>query len=360
MAKHFALSPSSFTRLNCSAAIQSAAGMPNSAGSAADEGTRAHDVAAKTLLTGAPPSRFTDDDEMTEAVNVYVDEIDRIRNEASLQHEAIEDTIGPLASDLPLGGTPDYAAWSAETLYIFDLKYGVGHDVGAERNPQLGAYGLLLWKLGQLQVERVVLTVVQPRCPTSPPIKTWETSPTWLEELHQRIREAYHGPQKYATGEHCRWCLLRNKCPALVQMQNRLAVTTFNAADCDVEDLSRLALAASAIRANLKDAVGRLTELARQGNDIPWMKLVSSQGCRRWSIDDEPELILELKKSGVAKSKATETKLRSPAQLETLLGDDLKFQHLVERPNKGLLVVPLSDRRAAVQLSSANIVFAER
>lgn len=90
MTTHARLSPSSAARwMSCPGSVELTKDMPDTSSSFADEGTDAHELAAKCLETGKPASEFVGltmgkgnlvTDEMAEHVQSYVDYVRCIQN----------------------------------------------------------------------------------------------------------------------------------------------------------------------------------------------------------------------------------------------------------------------------------------
>lgn len=74
---------------------------------------------------------------------------------------------------------------------------------------------------------------------------------------------------------------------------------------------------ADAITEFIKRSKRRLLELKKAGVDVPGYKLVASFGHRQWR--DHANAIPHIVSLGLRPEDATETKLRSPAQIEKLL-----------------------------------------
>jgi hypothetical protein len=137
--------------------------LPDTPSPHAEEGTRAHELAAAWLeqrfeaFKNAP-------DEMEENVRFYVE---YVRREAVGHQLLIEqrvdysDVIGAPNSF----GTADCIILAGDTIKIIDLKYGMGVRVDAEENEQL-----MLYALGALETfgllggfTKAKLVIVQPR-----------------------------------------------------------------------------------------------------------------------------------------------------------------------------------------------------
>ena len=90
-------------------------------------------------------------------------------------------------------------------------------------------------------------------------------------------------------------------------------------------------------------------EQALKGEKINGYKLVNGRPTRKWL--NEPEVIKVLNTLGYSKEQILETKLLSPAKIETLLGKDNFFKELnklVNSESKTINLVELSDKREEI------------
>ena len=90
-----------------------------------------------------------------------------------------------------------------------------------------------------------------------------------------------------------------------------------------------------------------------QGETIPGVKLVRGRANRRWH--SEEQAVAVIKSFG---KDPFEQKLISPAAAEKLLGVDKgEISPLIVKPEGSLQVAPESDKRTAVEISSAEDAF---
>jgi hypothetical protein len=147
--------------------------LPDTSSPHAEEGTRAHELAAAVLLQqtiaeGDFPA------EMADHVNTYVDYVIRERTGHQLlieQRVDYSDVIGVPNSF----GTADCIILAGDTIKIIDLKYGMGVRVDATENEQLMLYALgALETFGLLgEFTKAKLVIVQPRLDH---ISEWEVA----------------------------------------------------------------------------------------------------------------------------------------------------------------------------------------
>ena len=172
--KHSFFGASSSERwIACPASVSLCAKVPKPESSSfANEGTAAHELAEKSLLTRRMPINFygetisvhgTDyvvDTEMMEAVTMYVNEVLKV---ASKKHNpGIRDpyhvetkfNLKWFSGRNDMYGTCDACVpdTANRTIHVFDLKYGAGKPVYAENNSQLMYYALgILGKFGEFE-----------------------------------------------------------------------------------------------------------------------------------------------------------------------------------------------------------------
>lgn len=325
----------------------------------AAEGIAAHRLAEAVLRERRPASdyvgdtveEFLVDDAMAEHVQVYVDAV-LARGGEHLVEQTLD--LSPWLKDRGEGtpkGTADHLGFDLEqgVVYVDDLKFGRGMKVFAD-DPQLAAYALGAQHLAEsfCEVREVVATIHQPRLGH---LDSVAYTPDALEEWGRRIREvdeaSYAPDAPLAAGGHCRFCKARASCPAL-----REAVTEAVSAGAP-DDLAELGRARSFVEvaeawvSAVKDAAQARAEA---GEEVPGWKLVLGRaGARAWS--DSDAVIGEGKRARLRKDQLYELKLRSPTQLEKVLGSgpfEKRFGPYVTRPEPRPTLVPAADKRPAV------------
>jgi hypothetical protein len=257
-------------------------------------------------------------------------------------------------------------------LEIVDLKYGVGVVVEAKDNPQLRYYALgavleIMKEYPGIEIEKIRLTIIQPRA--AHPDGVIRHDMMTLVELFDFSADLMAGAERtvdpnapLVAGEHCRFCPAASICPELKSKALAVAQDEFSDLPSDVPPepvtlpsevlgdlLNRLPVLehwASALRAE---------EHRRQmrGESVPGRKLVARRSHRNWA--DEQQTRDFLAEKGVAPEVMVKpTKLKSPAQIERLIGKKNLPEHLVQKKQGGYVSVPLDDPRPAVALSAAD------
>lgn len=389
---HATLGASSSHRwMACPASIRLSAGMPNKSSRFADEGTAAHQLAERCLrLPFSDPqweaphfigktetvrnTAWEVTEEMAEAVQVFVSTVTgAVQPGDTLLVEQRFD----LSSIHPrMFGTNDacVVSPSRRTLYVFDYKHGKGHAVEAVGNPQLRYYGLgaLLNSAGGGGIDRLVLTIVQPRAPhRDGPIRSETISVMdlleWTQELKAAAVRTEAPDAPVVAGEHCLFCPAAGVCPALRDKALEGAMVDFASASITVPAdpgvLSVSEMAAILDKADLIDnwvsAVrAHALHLAEAGTEVPGYKLVDKRATRKWR-EDEHQTVGHLGNIGLTDDDLFKRTLLSPAQIEKLLPKDKRhlLADLVEKVSSGRNLVPDTDARTA-QAPSAIADFA--
>ncbi len=134
-------------------------------------------------------------------------------------------------------GTADALIVADDTLYVTDMKYGVGCLVTADGedgtgNSQLKCYGLgALDAFGNLyDIKRIRLSIFQPRREN---IDTFELSKEdllqWADEILAPIAKlAYEGQGEFKAGNHCQFCRVKATCRKRAEYAMELAKYDFD------------------------------------------------------------------------------------------------------------------------------------
>ncbi|XYR83629.1 hypothetical protein GECART_450 [Achromobacter phage vB_AdeS_ART] len=161
------------------------------------------------------PNVFLIDDNMIEAVDVYLELIHELRKEHPDAEELIEARLDLSFIRPNMFGTGDYilSDWTERVLYVVDYKHGQGVPVEVEDNSQLKYYGVgAVHRVGGYDdYDRIVLIVVQPRCPHEDgPVRRWETTPNALRLYERRLAEGVDRASEedaiLQAGDHCKFC----------------------------------------------------------------------------------------------------------------------------------------------------------
>jgi hypothetical protein len=353
-------------------------------GHAAKEGTAAHEVLARCLETNPMPEpwefmgtkvnvegvEFEVDQRMVNALSLCFTHILGNMAEAEQFGEVIkfiEVSMKHSRHDL-MYGTTDCGIVALDRkrrkvrVWVNDLKYGAGITV-EPTSPQIKYYAeLLVDRLIQEgiidshdDVERVVLTIMQPRIPhpeglirsiemTGAELESW-----YLHELVPAMRETENPDAVLEMGEWCTFCPVKSHCPAMAQAVLDLSNLT------DPESMSgdQLGETLNKIKAIVKlgERIEQIAfDRAMKGVRIKGFKLVKKKANRQWrdaiNVDGEMVPVEEYLKSKFGEAAYTKPVLLTPPQIEKLPGGKTFVTQCAFTPtNTGLTLVPLSDNR---------------
>ena len=226
MTDHAIWAPSSSARwLKCPPSATLSQGLPSRPNPAAIEGSRVHDVIAKSLTTGATPPpplpwqtlKTMPDAEVVAYIRHYISQLGA--GEVLIE-QRVYLTKG-------CWGHLDIGHVGPEIITVIDYKNG-GWDVEAEDNKQMLTYAAtFLDKHPNTQWFRLV--IFQPNSWANKTnieqqegFKQRMYSRAEVEQHRQQVEAAiaYTGPP--LPGPHCRWCSAFSKCPAMSQDANFL------------------------------------------------------------------------------------------------------------------------------------------
>lgn len=245
-ATHAKLSPSAAYRwVACPGSIQLSAGLPSSTSLAADEGTAAHFVAQLCLMQNADPLSFvgkvfdaaTGDfvagiqavsdtsrmvqvtAEMAEHIDTYLAHINSLFYATAHSELSVESRLHMAHIHEDMFGTADAVLYLADEkhIHVIDLKYGKQY-VEVLGNRQLLLYAsAALHKRHNSGVEKVTITIVQPRAGHEAVRSHTVTAEYITKEFDPAMRAAAAATQeaspRFKYGEHCTFCPAAGFCP---------------------------------------------------------------------------------------------------------------------------------------------------
>ena len=409
---HARLAPSAAKRwINCPGSVKATEHLPDSTSEAAAEGTAAHELCSLCLETGANPSdyagmyvdiktkdpakRFVDtpedtseelrffeiDDEMVDGVQMYVDHVMALIDQAPGDAFAleVEQRLDMTHLHPEIFGTGDATVLDIDErhLHVVDFKYGKGIAVDADDNPQL-----LLYAAGaarrhhNARIEKLTMHIVQPRAAhPKGPIREFPIDLIDLFDFEDKIQaaalatDAADAPFNPGPWCHDSFCKLQGACPANRSFRLEAAGAEFGEIDLDVETVfppvetltpeqeAKILREADGLLSYTKAVQQRAHDKAINGSPPAGFKLVAKRANRKWMSEDDAVKALK-KLKATPDEYMTEPKLRSPAQLEKLWpGKNAKERQanmadLVEKKSSGVNLVPVDDPRPAVQVGA--------
>lgn len=381
MTAHAILSASGAHRwMACPGSIRLANGQPDKASVFAQEGTAAHELAERCLRDGYAADRFIGeeihaggssfevDEEMAEAVQLYLDTVraEVMRNtglgELKVEHKFDLSSLYP-----GMFGTNDACVYheSNGRLVVFDYKHGRGHAVEAVNNPQLlyYAYGAASTLYSDKPLREVELVIVQPRAPhTDGPVRRWALPALdlldWSADLlvAARATEALDAP--LVSGDHCQFCKAAAICPKLRDDSIVAAQMQFGdkATELSPAQLREILDKADMIEDWLHAVRAHALTVLESGGAVPGYKLVEKRAIRKWK-GDFPET--DLLRLGFSRQALYTEKPLSPAQIEKKLAKPLrdKLAELTTKESSGYTLAAESDARPARTAHNAHDEF---
>ena len=365
--KHALLSASSAHRwLHCPPSAKLTAGVTEAPSEAALQGTAAHALAEHKLRRALkqqskrPVSKY-EDDEMNAYTNDYVSYVLEQYEQAKQATPGaviyIEQRLD-FSHVVPGGfGTGDCLIVADGTLHVIDLKYGLGVLVEAEWNPQMMLYslGALVLFDALYDIEQVALTVFQPRREN---VSTWTISVTelneWAEQTLKPAAElAAKGEGEFCAGYWCQFCRIASTCRARAEANLELAKYEFAPpAELSTDEVADVLAQIPELTRWASDVQDYALSQALSGERYEGFKLVAGRSIRKYT--DETAVAEAAKAAGYKdiykQSLLTITameKLMGKKQFSEILGD------LVVKPEGKPTLVPLSDKRPELQVSTA-------
>lgn len=271
------------------------------------------------------------------------------------------------------GGTADFIGLSrdARTVVIADYKSGDGIMVYAEDNSQAQFYAMCAkhskFKVLFKNVKKMVLAIVQPAERKAEILDIWETDITTLNFFEARHRIAVtHTREADANtpcnpGEWCAFCPAEVECPAKKDAVKRTemlpAESEFPAQVNEAMNLIPI------IKGWIKAVEIHANNLTEKGLELEDHKRIETYGNRAWIDIEKVEAKIKSTRK-IKKSEAYDTKLKSVTQMEKVCKkldiDWSDFSDFVNKPKTGTKLVPKSDRREAVVISSTAKLLKER
>ena len=395
MGAHALLAPSSAKRwMTCTPSARLEATVPNKDTAYAREGTIAHAMAEAILrdLLEQKHTCFPDAGEyLTSRCGVVLMEFCRTAEREGLDWREMAKTVyenycrpvyeaylGAQLQDpeailliesqlkltqfIPEGfGSSDAVLIYGNTLEVFDLKYGKGVKVEAERNPQMMCYALGAY-CGEgefYDIANVRMTILQPRLRHE---SSWSISaPDLLHWAHNVLKpaalKAWKGEGQQTPGEHCRFCRVAAQCKALAAYTLDVTGQKTEPGLMSLEEVAALLPHFSTIKSWIASVEEFALDKALEGESIPGYKVVEGRSVRKIS---NPALAIErLELSGIdPASFLRPAELKTISDLEKTLtkkGFNTIIGDLVIKPEGKPTLVEEADPRPA--FSKANSDF---
>jgi hypothetical protein len=362
-------------RMNCPGSLTAEAPFPDESSPYAELGTAAHELGEFCLVNGHEDAfafigeehnGHKVDDNMARAVQVYIDHIRATALlEPSLCRYEKRFSLDKLDPPMPMFGTADCIIYGKEsgTLYVIDYKHGQGVAVEVEDNAQLKYYALgAILEIGdKAPVNRVTTIVVQPRAMhPDGPVRQHSYSRDEIMDFGTELIDAAHESLKpnapRLAGDHCKFCKAAGTCSALRNDALAVAQDEFGAVK-DLNDLTPAEVAdylekVPLIEEWIKSLRRHANYILESGNALPGYKLVEKRPTRRWRVEDE--FVAWATEEGLDDDDIYEKKLKSPSQIERIVGKKNLPTSLVMAVSTGTSMVADTDNRPSVATLAAD------
>lgn len=381
---HALLSASAAHRwLNCPPSAKICAELPDTESEYAKEGSLAHEmceIKLNAFITPTPKSSLTrklnklkKDElykpEMDGYTDDYVDYIKKIALSFSTKAHISSERKVDYSEYAPGGfGTADCIILHGNDLYIIDFKYGKGVPVSAEDNPQMKLYALgavhefaLIYPISNIH-----LSIVQPRIGN---ISEWEISIadllSWGEQIKSVAQLAYDGKGDFNSGDHCRFCKIKQTCRERANENLKLAQYEF-ARPADISkdwqkptlsdnEVGKILRLADNLKKWVEDIESYALTAILNGKEIKGWKAVEGRTTR--SFTDIEKVFEVLEKNGYPKEAFYERKQLPFTKIESIVGKkdfEALLSHLITRTKgKPTLALEADKRPPYVQGTTA-------
>ncbi len=375
--KHSILSPSRAHRWSkCAGSVKTEQAYVNTSSEAAQIGTNAHEMADYCLKNNKDTKdyvseEFTVTSQMRYAVQQY---LDYCRSLISQYPKALwysEAKIGIEAIYSGMYGTCDFFLMDEESgrIFVVDYKNGAGVVVNIKDNKQLICYGIgAAYKKLKFRpkYKSVTTVIVQPNT-GGETIKTQTYTKAQLEkhrkELNKAAKIAMSEDNTLVAGKHCKWCdhamscsVYRQAAKDIIQFNddgNVIAVDTLSD-----DELGKLYFQATDILSDwIKAIYGETFRRLEKGKAIPDLYIVPKRANRSW-VDAAEPILVDLYGEGAFK--LVEKELKSPAQIEQLLGKKDFAETLsdyTQKKSSGFKIGTDKEKAISVESRSAKTAF---
>jgi hypothetical protein len=265
-----------------------------------------------------------------------------------------------------VGGTADVVAWSRDTVFICDWKFGQGVEVDANNSPQGMFYSMCAMhsRPELFENKEVAVVIIQPIDSRSDheTCKVWDVPPPVFKQFRTNLFDAiqYDGPAEYKMGEYCKFCPGAAVCPA----KTGAAEKALRIGDGAAKNLASNVDLALQLEDWIKAVKQMGHEQLEQGTALKGFKLVAKRATRKWNdVEAAEKELRKLVRStrGAHNLKAsdilTPAKLLTPPQVEKVMkAKKLDFDRVgdyISSQSSGNTLARESDKRPAILSTDA-------
>lgn len=377
MAKHAFLAASASERwLHCPPSAKLCAQEDDQGSEYARQGSDAHALCEHFLLkalgreTRDPTEDLTYyDAEMQEAAEAYAAFVmEQVAEAKTVCHDpliCVEQTVD-FSKWVQHGfGTADALIVADDTLYITDMKYGVGCLVTADGEDGTGNSQLKCYALGAIDtfgdlydINRIRLSIFQPRRDN---VDTFELTKAdllqWADDVLAPIAKlAYEGQGEFEAGNHCQFCRVKATCRKRAEYAMELAKYEFaDAPTLDENEIAEILPQIDTLVSWAEDIKSYALNQALSGVRYPGFKLVAGRSNRKYA--DEAAVARVVSEAGYD---PYDKKLVGITEMTKRLGKK-RFEELLNglliKPEGKPVLVPVTDTRP--ELNNAKNDFME-
>ena len=377
MAKHAFLAASASERwLHCPPSAKLCAQEDDQGSEYARQGSDAHALCEHLLLkalgreTRDPTEDLTYyDAEMQEAAEAYAAFVmEQVAEAKAVCHDpliCVEQTVD-FSKWVQHGfGTADALIVADDTLYITDMKYGVGCLVTADGEDGTGNSQLKCYALGAIDtfgdlydINRIRLSIFQPRRDN---VDTFELTKAdllqWADDVLAPIAKlAYEGQGEFEAGNHCQFCRVKATCRKRAEYAMELAKYEFaDAPTLDESEIAEILPQIDTLVSWAEDIKAYALNQALSGVRYPGFKLVAGRSNRKYA--DEAAVARVVSEAGYD---PYDKKLVGITEMTKRLGKK-RFEELLNglliKPEGKPVLVPATDTRP--ELNNAKNDFME-
>ncbi len=240
-------------------------------------------------------------------------------------------------------GTPDHFNWdeSTLTLDVEDYKYGHLYVEVYECKQLLGYASGVLRAVNAPDHATVRLTIVQPRCYSAAPVRTWTTTAgnvrRLVAEMAEQVRIATDTsvPAMCYTGPQCLYCPARSICKTLQNASNSVMTFAQHADSHDMEpgplsvELQLIDDAMELLKGRRSGLAVRAESYIKEGKRVPNWEMKNGRSNLAWN--DVQAAIREGDAAGVNLRKEVVPITPTQAKERKLL-DEATVDRLASRP----------------------------
>ena len=363
-------------RMACPGSLKAEERFPDESSPFAELGTAAHELGEHCLENNIEDvalcigGSFNDhivDDNMATAVQTYVNFVRATEAEEAPALLRLEQrfSLEDLDPPMPMFGTSDCTIYGKETgnLWIIDYKHGQGVAVDVEDNAQLKYYALgAVLKIGnKAPINQVHTAIVQPRAShRDGSIRTYSYTKDEILDFGTDLIDAAHAAlapdAPLIAGDHCKFCKAAGVCSALRSNALAVAQDEFGVIK-SVDDLTPEEIGAymdklPLVEEWIKSLRRHAHTMLEAGTSVPGFKLVEKRPTRRWK--NQEELLDWAASENLEDEEIFEKKIKSPAQIEKVVGKKNVPSDLIMSVSTGLSMVPDTDRRPPAALLASD------